>query len=62
MATVLGWHGFDNKSKLLYTGEKQNEIIEWKLPSSSIIQNKRVRHARADGLELYSSIATLPDQ
>ena len=30
MATVLFWHGFDNKSKLVYAGEIQNEIVEWK--------------------------------
>ena len=30
MATVLCWHGFDNKSKLVSAGEIQNEIIEWK--------------------------------
>ena len=27
-ATVLFWHGFDNKSKLVYAGEIQNEIVE----------------------------------
>ena len=30
MATVLFWHGSDNKSKLIYAGEIQNEIVEWK--------------------------------
>ena len=30
MATVLFWHGFDNKSKLVYAGETKNDIVEWK--------------------------------
>ena len=51
MATVLCRHGFNSKPKLVYAGEIQNEIIEWKWPS--IFQNKRVRYARrADELEL----------
>ena len=53
MAMVLFWHGFDNWSKLVYAGEIQKYIAEWKWPH--IFQNKRVRCARADKLELYSS-------
>ena len=32
MATVLFRHGLDNKCKLVYAGEIQNEIVEWKGP------------------------------
>ena len=37
-------------------GRFKNEIAEWKWPL--IFQNKRARYARADELEIYSSIST----
>ena len=56
-------NGFDsgmvstNSRSLSMRGRYKIEIAEWKCPP--IFQNKRVRYARADKLELYSS-TTLP--
>ena len=53
MATVLFFHGFDNYLSLSMRGRYNNVIDKWKWRPT--FQNKVLRHARADELELYSS-------
>ena len=57
MATVLFGIVSTTSLRLSMRGKYKNEIVEWNWPR--IFLNKRLRCARADELELYSS-TTLP--
>ena len=58
MATVLFGIVSTTSLSLSMRGMYYNKIAEWKWPP--IFQNKRVRNARTDELELYSSTTLLP--
>ena len=53
MATVLFGMVSTASLSLSMRGRYKNEIVEWKWPP--VFQNRRVRYARADELELFSS-------